>query len=237
MVVAHTGWIVPILAICGIGLVGVHVVKRRRWDPGITAYFLLFLCYWLYMVRLTMERGPSFLDRYLLFGMVMLLPFSALPLVSWLREKRLWLLTAAMVVGFSVGACAFLQCYHLRPDFFVARQLPPEITDVAQWIQQSHYHGPLLFTLMNFRSSYVPLLLRMTNDQFKIIWEDISDSQLESFITKQGPHLLITGDSDRDARYRARLEGIMKHKISPESLLHAAGDVKVYDIQFVKSTG
>jgi hypothetical protein len=220
--------------ILAIGIVGL-VWQVARLASGKTSaeqslYLAMVLLFWAFTVYFTSQRGWSLWNRYLLFGLVTMLPFIVLPFAgSMKRHAHLPILVVLLSVG-SIGiATAWgLPSVHLRPA------QPNEIKTLASWLTASPYRDDaVLLTRMGWHSTYLPLyapaLASCPSARFKVVSFWAEDPEVARFVKSERPALLITQDGDES--FQARVENLFGAKLRTEDLVYRLNTTRVYDIR------
>lgn len=224
-------WTLVIMA--GWGFV-IQLIQFARREENIAEKLLLVgitLFYWCVMFKFAMVRGESFQTRYLLFPILMILPFVMIPLSAYLvnYSKQFWMFTAFILIAFALPKFAG---YYPVNDLTSDR--PVEIKQLADWLQHSSYnHQPVLMTLIQGQSTYLPLYYPGIgpHDVGHFIYYPhvgMSDQRLRKYLDNQHPSLLITCKRDQDLVLH--IERILGKPFNLSHPIHTQGRIDVYDI-------
>ena len=223
----HGGLFVAILA--GIGLVdtGIRLFKRRATIEelllGSTA-----VIFYIVMLRLMMDKGYAILDRYLMFGTIILLPagiYAGRSVVSKVESYR-WLFPAAFIG--SVLLVNYMNSYQR----YVTPEVPIDSQNVASWLQQNRPNDvAVLMTRMDWHSTYIPLYDRSLAGNFDIISSSrlaFGEDTLVDFMCRRQPRLLIS--MPKDEEFIAWVEGVAGTSIESAMIIVEIGQFQIYDI-------
>lgn len=240
MSVEQLEWILVLLACWGVMIKGMQNI-REKLNPEQVLIVVMTGFFWVTMLHFASERGVSFQDRYLLFGMVMILSFSAIPLLKYFKKDKK-LLTG--MIGFVLLLFLIPKVFVQFPMKDVTRKKPTDIRNVAHWLKKSPYQDvSTLMTQMRDESTYLALYypgigphfpLVSSNGQSHLIyakWLRRRDSALRKFMKQQRPALLITSDED-DVLLQKVLD-TYGEKIKLHDPIYKVGEVKVYDIKSI----
>jgi hypothetical protein len=220
--VSHLGWILLIAIVWGITMQLTQATRGRSNSERIL-YILMTGIFFTFMLCFAMFRGSSLFDRYLLFGVVLILPFAALPPMHYLGNHPRWLGLAICIALVSIEVSQF---FH-HPRIYVTRRQPTEIKKVVDWLRKSpYYSAPILLTEMNGHASYLPLYFPEVSSRQLTVSFWTKDSRLSNFLKTQQPHLLITRDGDNKAQ--SLIEDFLEKKIHKDRLVLSEGAIKVY---------
>jgi hypothetical protein len=240
--VSYLGWILFLAVLLGIVLQIIHVVKGNVTTDRML-YIGIMVFFWLFMTTFAMARGTSLCCRYLLFGFVMFLPVAGLPFVKKMKSSAKW----EGIITFTAVASVFLTfVIGPRPTIYVRPYQPREIKAIAAWLQSSPYRSDtILMTKMGWQSSYLPLYFPEASRVFItatfqtyypqidprafIVSPWATDDELDNFLKKQQPSLLIT--SDKDQQYQSRISALLPRKIDEHRMVFAEGSMRVYDLR------
>ena len=135
-------------------------------------------------------------------------------------------MAALVLVGFlSVGFSYFTH----QPSIYLTRRQPTDIIALTEWFQNSKYQNDaIIFTKINWKSKYFPLLLPEAGPKHLIFSHWTSDAKALEFWNERRPPILITCDKDRV--YQERFERLVGGKIDSDLPVHTQENIKVYDI-------
>jgi hypothetical protein len=247
--IVHLGWLPPLLpagVIGGVLLVMLCAIKGKV-SPEILLHLVMAGMLWCFLVWLVAARG-DFQDRFLLVGLVTLLPFAGF-LYSWLwghRSRALLVATMLTVASFPLSVSAYqLAVRVLRehqvpwptnrladssPRYFVTFGTTHGMDKIARWLADSRYRDdPILMTEMDYRSVYLPLYLPTIGGRYFIVSHTSIEDKIARFVLGRRPALLITVAEDGDLQ--GRIQRYLAARLEPERLVHTEGDVLVYDIR------
>src|SRR4029077_7986165 len=129
-----------------------------------TLHFLMTGVTWAFLMYVALVRGWEMrsVDRYLLFGFAMALPFAVSPYGPRLTNARLqWSIVVAVGVISVVlaGAEMFHASQHEADSpVFVTQHQPIAMKRVAAWLRNSQYRdAAIIVTRMDWQSTYLPL--------------------------------------------------------------------------------
>lgn len=178
--------------ILGLALLAVGLGDRRRqW-----AYAAVTATFWLAMTWFAMRRGNSVFDRYLLFGIVLLLPYAAVPWTA-LRRRAPRAALAAVVLLAGTMLAPRLQGWP-PSGHWLAWSRPHDMQALVEWMRASEYHDdPLLLTDMGWEASYFALYWPEAAPRRLIVSDWTSDGELRRYLRLRRPTLLITRADDR----------------------------------------
>jgi hypothetical protein len=205
-------------------------LAARKTSAEQTLYTLMILLFWSFTFYFTAQRGWSLWNRYLLFGIVTLLPFISLQFVRYFGSRPNSESFVALFVAASIAIATYwdLPSVHLRPS------QPTEIKNMAQWLARSPYsRDAVLLTKMDWQSTYLPLyfpeLASCRSARFRIVSFWSEDQELAKFVASKRPALLITRDGD--ARFQSRIESLLGAKMQTSDLVHRESRINAYDIR------
>lgn len=228
--ITHLGWIISIAVACGVILQLIQAIKGKI-DMERTLFTLVIFIFWSVMLYFAMVRGSSLFDRYLLFGIVMALPFAAFPFISHFNAYRQWLGVVTLVAIASLGVSMFSH----RTFMYVTQKQPSEIKKIAAWLQDSSYSDdPVLLTKMGWQSTYLPLYLPEVASRYLIVSFWVEDSTVKEFLRDQKPSILITREGDEE--FQSRIEALLGREISIEELVYKEGSINVFVLKPYLST-
>jgi 4-amino-4-deoxy-L-arabinose transferase-like glycosyltransferase len=186
-------------------------------------YVSIAAIYWLAMCRFTIVRGESLWERYLLFGVALLLPYAAWPLAAWLpnRQWRVGIVGGLMAIGLTLPLASFVPRY-------MTPQLPTAVINLCTWFNQSPYqNSAVLLTPMRWDASYFPLYCPSSLSRHLIASAWVSDTDIQRFVSAQRPKLLITREQD-DRPFRVHLNQLVSETLAHSQLIHTEGTIQVY---------
>jgi 4-amino-4-deoxy-L-arabinose transferase-like glycosyltransferase len=193
--------------------------RRPRLEEWL--YISILAVYWLLMYRFALVRGVSFWDRYLLFGVALLLPYGVWPLASWLETGRfrVWIIGSLIAMLLTIPRLPFVPLY-------VTQQSPTAVISLCQWFNHSEYRdAAVLLTAMRWDASYFPLYCPSSRYLVASAW--VSDPEIQAFVQKNHPQLLITREPD-DQKFRAHLVQLLPGQLAHAHLIHTEGPIQVY---------
>jgi 4-amino-4-deoxy-L-arabinose transferase-like glycosyltransferase len=227
----HLGWIVPILAVIGIGMQLFQTAKMRV-APKRVLYILIACIFWAGVLVYALARGIRLWDRYLLFAFLMALPFAAMPLSHYAgRDKKrtftVILMTVIVVVSVVYKPGAYDSLYSERNFFYVTLWRPKEIEKIADWLKKSPYRdSPVLLTRLQGQSSYLSFYFPEAASRRFIIKNHAAESYIRRILKSRRPALFIT---DRDGELQFTSEKLLGEELK-DMLVHKEGFIRVYDI-------
>jgi len=237
--VDHLGWMFTAAMVLGLALQCIAVFRRQCTLERLF-YSSAVLIDTVAIYSLTMARGYSLWDRYLLFGFVVMLPFAVLPFTSFapLRRSKWGLVTISllliMLVAYNPQLYKTLgQSYN---NLYVTRWQPTEIINVAAWLKHSPYQDYVILLTENYgQSSYFPTYLPAKALQHCVIAWYSEDAFIGDYCLDMGRRLHIGNNylfitSDEDRAVKRRVEKIVGGAIGRNRLVHTEGHVRVYDI-------
>jgi len=239
--VSQLGWTLFILAFWGMIL---HCMQgiRKNLNADQVLYITMTGFFWITMWSFAAQRGASFQDRYLLFGLVMSLPFAAAPLLKYfMSDKKLLLGT----IGFILMTFLLPKVFVLYPMQDLTKQKPTDIKKVALWLKKSPYRQKsILMTRMREKSSFLALYCPEigphyphlgTSGQSHLIYAKRlrnSSEVLKEFVKERRPTLLITSnETDDDRELQRDIVEAYGGQIVLDRPLYRDGDVMVYEIK------
>lgn len=216
------GWpatiLLPLLFLLSLRTVGKARSTRRL-------YVFVTIIFWTASLYFASVRGDSMQSRYLLLGLVLLLPMPALALRGISNRSHPWLGVAA-VLGLLIS---FVSTGRYTTYRWVTSTPPTEMQDVAAWISSSRYRDTfIVLTDMNWTASYLAILWPEVADRRAIISDWIDDDAVIFNVLDRRPALLVTRDGDVDQR--SRIEQVLGTRIDAAPLVYESGEAKVFDI-------
>jgi hypothetical protein len=236
--VRYFGWIfVPVIVLGA--LIEVFKVAKKKVGIERLVYFSVFVLAWAFILYFVKSRGTSLWHRYLVFGLVIAVPYAVIPFVRFTAKSHWWIVFLLFVAVFSIGSAWYIhrvQIWDLHCPLFITRQKPHEMEQLAYWLRKSPYRkGPILLTKMQWKSSYLPLYFPEISKRVFYVSPWNSDSSISNFLLKARPFILITNEQDK--QYQVRIERILKRQIGRERLVHSTGEVDVYLIKDLLPSG
>jgi hypothetical protein len=236
--VRYFGWIfVPVIVLGA--LIEVFKVAKKKVGIERLVYFSVFVLAWAFILYFAKSRGTSLWHRYLVFGLVIAVPYAVIPFVRFTAKSHWWIVFLLFVAVFSIGSAWYIhrvQIWDLHCPLFITRQKPHEMEQLAYWLRKSPYRkGPILLTKMQWKSSYLPLYFPEISKRVFYVSPWNSDSSISNFLLKARPFILITNEQDK--QYQVRIERILKRQIGRERLVHSTGEVDVYLIKDLLPSG
>lgn len=147
-------WPILILVCWGLVLHGVEFAKKKLSVDQVL-YVFIALFYWVVMLKFATVRGETLQVRYLLFGLVMVLPLAASPLLSYfMNDRKLF----SVVFLFVLITFVIPKVFVWYPLHVVTKTKPDDVRKIASWLKKSPYsHGPVLKTKIRGESTYLPI--------------------------------------------------------------------------------
>jgi len=241
MSVLQLEWTILILASWGVVLQCLKLLKRKS-DAEQTLLLGMTLFFWVVMLRFAVTRGSSFQDRFLLLGLVMLLAFPILPLLSYLASEQKILLGT---IGFILVTFILPKILVYYPVRDVTINKPVEIERVASWLRKGPYRcsSILMTKIKGDQSTFLPLYFPDVGPRFPDIsakgqsyfnyWRrsSVADSRVKRFMIERRPCLFITSDSDYGLQQD--IERALGRKMLLGNPVHREGHIKIYDIRSI----
>ncbi len=222
------GWLLPIACVVGFAWQAQASI-RGAGGPAKDAralWLALVAAFWVGIVIVAMPRGSTFYQRYLLAGLVLLLPLAVVPLRRWLGDdpRRLALVVVcaclSTVVPFALSE---------RPPAWLTYTRPVVVEEIAQWLRTGPYRGRnVLLTDMHWQASYLTLYAPELATRRRIVSNWLTDRDLHTIVTTMRPAILITRPGDE--ALVARVETLLDVSIHDGEPVHHLGDVVAYDI-------
>lgn len=223
------GWALLIIILWGM-ILQFSAVLRKKINSEQVFLFAIAFFFWLVMLRFAMVRGETFQPRYLLFGLVLILPFAALPLLHLFKAEKLFL-SAAIIFILLTFAFPMIVYYPMKD---VTRKQPTAIEKVACWLKENtSRQEPILMTNMGGQSTYLPLYHPDigAHDIGHFIYYQhcgMSDARLENYLRNRRPSLFIT--CDRDHNLQSKIERVWGGKTITDNLIHTEGEISIYKL-------
>ena len=152
-------WALVIMAGLGFVIQLISIGKREKDVIEKILHITITLFYWCVILKFAMVRGETLQTRYLLFPIVMILPFIMIPLSTYLANysKRFWMFTAFILIAFTLPNMAI----HY-PVNDLTKKRPIEIKKLAEWLKHSPYqHQSVMMTkIVRTINVFAPLLSR-----------------------------------------------------------------------------
>ena len=240
MTVQQLEWTLVLFAFWGMMLFSLQGLQKKLRSEQVL-YLVMTCFFWILMFHFAKTRGISFQERYLLFGLVNILAFAAVPLFKYFEGDKKLLLGAIAFILFSFILPKLVVYYPVKD---VTRKKPIEIREIAFWLKESPYrHSSILMTRMRERSTFLPLYFPEVGDHFPNLGANgrshliyakrlrMADSKLKRFLSEQRPALLITADEDYEVQQR--IEAIYGSRIVLGNPIHTQDDIKVYEIRSI----
>lgn len=230
--VGQIEWTLAILAAWGLVLQVIQVCKRERISLEKILFLTMTVFYWFVMLRFAMVRGEIMLTRYLLFPVVIILPFIMIPIkfYSENHKRQLSAFICFILVSFALPKIAVN--YPLND---LTKRQPVEIKNLANWLQSSEYNGQsILMTKLEGQATYLPLYYPDIgpHDIGHFIYYShvgMSDERLLKYLQKYHPSILITCKNDKE--FVLRIEEIIKNQFDLRRPVYTTGFIDVYDIK------
>lgn len=222
--VLHLG-VLPFAIAPGLAAQLVRALRKEASRDG-WLYLGIACLLWLWLLAFAMVRGASLLDRYLLLGVVVSLPFAWLWLAPRFERARSGLGICVVAALVPLGAVALTRrpaVYSLTPSH------PVEIERVAAWLKTGpHRDAAVVLTRMRWDSTLLPLYHPAIASRHLIVSGWVSDSTIQRFLRRRRPPLLITRDGDEE--HVARVEALLGRKLAGAPI-HAEGGVRVHALE------
>ncbi len=202
------------------------IKKRLSWEQILL--FIVTFIFWAVMVRFGMVRGDTLQPRVLLFGMVLMLPFAALPFRNLMANdgRLLTLAFLFFLVTFIIPSMVHW------PIKDVTRTKPEEIKRVAMWLKNNVKEpASVLLTAIDGQATYLPLYFKEIGPHDKghfIYFQHVgmSDARLKEYLINHKPAIFIT--CDKDAKLKSDIEAVWEQKIASDEPVHKEGKIKIY---------
>lgn len=222
-------WPLFLLIVIGVVIQLRDLIKKRLSWEQILLFSITFI-FWTVMIRFGMVRGETLQARVLLLGMILVLPFAALPFKNLIANDQRSLSAAFL---FFLVTFVIPSMIHW-PVKDVTRTKPEEIQKVALWLKDNVKEPTsVLLTSISGQATYLPLFFKEIgpHDKGHFIYfrhVGMSDARLKEYLANQKPSIFIT--CDEDANLKSDIEAVWKRKIATKEPVHREGKVKVYDI-------
>jgi len=179
------------------------------------------------MMKLAIDRGNFMWGRYLLFVFVMILPFGALVISRYLKNRTYVLIIAVLLAVTPI----FISQRVNKPDLYIVKNAARGIEPLGRWLADSPFQdSPLLLTKMSWDSTYLPLYRPEIAFRYIIVSDWLrDDSHLRDFILGFQPQLLITRDGE--SKHISRIEKFIGAKIPENRLIYDQHTIKAYDLR------
>jgi 4-amino-4-deoxy-L-arabinose transferase-like glycosyltransferase len=243
--VRHVGWIFPVTVIVGLAVQCIDLVRQR------CTLERLFYCLATFtsaasLYHLATIRGISLWDRFLLVGIVLMLPFAILPFTSFARLRKSEWGFPAVALLLSISVACRPQLYEslnfYYNDLYVTLWQPAEIINVASWLKTSRYrdHGVVL-TENDGQSWYFPTYFPAAALQHCVITWYSEDAFIGDYCLNMGNRLHLGNNylfitSYKDLKVQRRVERLVGAVIGENSLVHTEGYLRIYDISALLKT-
>lgn len=231
LVTAELGWPlalgVPMALVLTITNLAITNGTRLRLTPAI--YAAVTGTFWIVMTWFAMRRGHSVFNRYVLLGIVLLLPYAALP---WCRLARRLSPRAVVIVGV-VLACSLIAPrldrwpMHVK---WITWTVPRDVEALTTWMRESEYRSdPIVLTSMGWTASYFTSYWPAASPQRIIVSEWTENYELETFLARRRPALLAT--TSDDAAMRRRVEALAGDTTIDSLPIRTFGAIEVYRLR------
>jgi hypothetical protein len=221
-VIHEVGWPLALSMLAGGVLAGMTLPSQQR---ARVAYAAIAATFWLAMTWFAMRRGHSIFNRYLLLGIVLLLPYATLP---WTRLRRH--APRAFAVGVVLLACSTITPrLHAWPPSasWITWSPPRDMQTLTAWMRHSSYRdAPILITEMGWAASYFALYWPEAAPRRLIVSSWTEDDEIRRFLAQRRPLLLVT--TPEDEPMRARLERLAGYAIDTSAPLQRFGAIEVH---------
>ncbi len=222
--IAEVGW--PLALAVAAGVVTICAGRVPTAERAARALYLatvtLFVITMSYMA---MVRGGSFYARFLLLGLVLMLPWAMLPLATMVRVGgRAWI---AVVL---VALVSLLSTGRYTKSTYVTYRRPTEIQELAHWLAASSYRNEfVLMTDLAWDSSYLGLYWPDVVLHQEIVSAWMEDADLLKVLRQRRPVLLVT--RPEDAEQQERIARTVGAPIASAPKIHTIGTLEIYDIR------
>ena len=218
-------WTLIILVCWGFVLQAVEFAKKKLGVDQVL-YIIITLFYWVVMLKFATVRGETLQVRYLLLGLVMVLPLAASPLLSYFMNDRKLL---SVVFLFVLITFLIPKVFVWYPLHVVTKTKPDDVRKIASWLKKGPYrHNPVLMTKIRGQSTYLPIYFPDVgpHDRGHFIYYPrggMSDARLKKYLESRKPSLLISCKSDH--KLISHIEGVLGSKLNLEKPIHAEGGI------------
>ena len=223
-IVSQLGWILSCLIIGGIIFQFINKFRSKLSIEYIL--FMMMTCViWSFNLYFSMKRGESYLDRYLILGVVFAVPIGLSAFEKYFApNKSLKTLTLLLVI-FSMG----FSILYYRPDISITYKRPHHIQELAEWLKKSDYKDDaVLLTKMDWKSTYLPLYFPDAGGRHFVVSIWASDSELKRFLADYKPSLIMTVEGDDE--YCDRVAKILGHEVCEKHIVYVGSKVKAHYI-------
>ncbi|MCC6766821.1 MAG: glycosyltransferase family 39 protein [Deltaproteobacteria bacterium] len=160
--------------------------------------------FWIAITWFAMNRGRNVFDRYLVLGLVLLLPVAAVPWSRLCRTRRV--LAGLAVVLALASAMPRLEQWPPRTRW-ITWSPPRDMELLTAWMRSSPYRdASVVLTEMGWVSTYFALLWPEATARRIIVSPWTTDYELGRFLERR-PTLLVTVPTDADLRQRIERVG------------------------------
>ena len=222
----EAGWPLTLSMLVGVFLVPIANGAVLRRERG--AYAAITATFWLAMTWYAMRRGHVVFNRYLLLGIVLLLPYAERPW-SRLRDRA---------PKASVVAMVLLVCSTVMPRLgtwppsasWLTWSPPSDMQALTTWVRRSPYRdATILITEMGWNASYFTLFWPEAAPRRLIVSSWTDDDELRRFLADRRPSLLVT--TQDDGPFRSRIERLAGGPIITPRPLQSFGAIEVHVLQ------
>jgi hypothetical protein len=222
---AHMFWVLPIISVFGFFFNLILAIKKRL-NAKQLLYFLIACFTYIFIIKFTMDRGKTLWSRYLLFSMILALPFAAYT-IRMLFYNLNRLIVIFIVLGLILSPIASQLIY--QKNLYLLKSHSPDIIDLAVWLKSSKYHDVyVLSTKLNWDASLLPLYFPEISRKHFIVSGWASDQGIQKFLNNK-PSLLVFRQGDE--KYKLRIEKIIGKKVMKEDLIKKIGKLHIYEIK------
>jgi len=226
--VGEVGWPLALAIVAGVVTIAARRLPEERRDER-ALYLAAVGVFWMMMVYMATVRGGSFYARFLLFGLVMVLPWAMLPFRTVTRGSAYG---GAALLLIAVASLASTGRYW-KPTYLTHRQ-PLEIQDLAAWLSTSDYrHDCLLLTDLGWDASYLALYWPDVALRQRIVSAWMEDADIEK-VLRDRPTLLVTRADD--AEQQGRIARALGSPLDSAPKVYGVGPIEVYDIRALTET-
>ena len=221
---------IPVMALILLGVISnlISIKDLKKQSPQIL-YLSIFFLFWSFMLYFAMLRGRSLWVVYLLFGIVIALPFAFFPFRKFKFFPIISFIILCLFIFLVVPPIYQELSETSYARIYVTKVKPIEMEQVASWLKESDYKSDyILMTRMGWKSKYLLLYFPEVSDKVEIVSPWANDTELSRFIESHHPTLLITRDSDKE--FIERVERLTNHNFTRDNPVYQYGEIKVFRI-------